>query len=119
MFLNLEGDEAVYGKEANGDLWEGKRTVMLLHFLRTTTSSKRARALRLLRTPRASKRAEEISWLRNAMEKAGSIAYGRTLSREFAARAAETDSRLSGLFEDNDERRFLSEMLNYVVERPK
>jgi geranylgeranyl diphosphate synthase, type II len=117
--LNLEADEAVYGKEANGDLWEGKRTVMLLHFLRTTTSARRAQALRLLRTPRSSKRAEEISWLRRAIEETGSIAYGRGLATEFAARAAEADSHLSGLFEDNDERRFLSEMLNYVIERPK
>ena len=33
--LNLVADEGAYGKESAGDLWEGKRTVMLLHFLRT------------------------------------------------------------------------------------
>ena len=32
--LNLEGDEDQYGKENSGDLWEGKRTIMILHFLR-------------------------------------------------------------------------------------
>ena len=31
--LNLVGDPAVYGKEALGDLLEGKRTLMLIHLL--------------------------------------------------------------------------------------
>jgi geranylgeranyl diphosphate synthase type II len=31
--LNLRDDTAGYGKEALGDLWEGKRTLMLLHAL--------------------------------------------------------------------------------------
>jgi geranylgeranyl diphosphate synthase, type II len=31
--LNLGADEALYGKEADGDLWEGKRTLILLHAL--------------------------------------------------------------------------------------
>ena len=32
--LNLEGDPLRYGKELDGDLWEGKRTLMLIHLLR-------------------------------------------------------------------------------------
>ena len=32
--LNLIGDEAQYGKEILGDLYEGKRTLMLIHLLR-------------------------------------------------------------------------------------
>ena len=31
--LNLVGDEAVYGKEINGDLQEGKRTLVLIHLM--------------------------------------------------------------------------------------
>ena len=31
--LNLVGDPGVYGKEALGDLLEGKRTLMLIHLL--------------------------------------------------------------------------------------
>ena len=43
--LNLEADENLYGKETSGDLWEGKRTIMLLHFLRTVDGPRsRARA---------------------------------------------------------------------------
>src|SRR5262249_49562571 len=35
--LNLEGDPEQYGKELDGDLWEGKRTLMLISLLALTT----------------------------------------------------------------------------------
>ena len=31
--LNLIGDQRSYGKEIDGDIWEGKRSLMLLHLL--------------------------------------------------------------------------------------
>jgi geranylgeranyl diphosphate synthase type II len=52
--LNLEGDEVDYGKEALGDLWEGKRTLILIHALRSATDGERSRALAILRRPRPS-----------------------------------------------------------------
>lgn len=46
--LNLRADPDVYGKEIGGDLWEGKRTLMLLHVLRRSRPSDRERALHIL-----------------------------------------------------------------------
>lgn len=46
--LNLDAGAAGYGKELAGDLWEGKRTLMLLHALRCATDDERARALSVL-----------------------------------------------------------------------
>jgi geranylgeranyl diphosphate synthase type II len=50
--LNLAGTEEVYGKEIDGDLWEGKLTLMLIHALASTSERDRARALRILNKPR-------------------------------------------------------------------
>ena len=50
--LNLEGDEGAYGKEIGGDLWEGKRTVVLLHLMRNAGESERAEVRRILELPR-------------------------------------------------------------------
>jgi geranylgeranyl diphosphate synthase type II len=50
--LNLAADEQAYGKEINGDLWEGKHTLVLLHALRNMTASERKEALRILGKPR-------------------------------------------------------------------
>jgi geranylgeranyl diphosphate synthase type II len=46
--LNLRADPEDYGKEIGGDLWEGKRTLILLHALRHAPPSDLDRALRIL-----------------------------------------------------------------------
>jgi geranylgeranyl diphosphate synthase type II len=46
--LNLRADPQDYGKEIGGDLWEGKRTLMLLHALRNATADERDRAIAIL-----------------------------------------------------------------------
>jgi geranylgeranyl diphosphate synthase, type II len=46
--LNLRADPEDYGKEIGGDLWEGKRTLMLLHALREAAPDDRRRALHIL-----------------------------------------------------------------------
>jgi geranylgeranyl diphosphate synthase type II len=52
--LNLKATPDAYGKEIGGDLWEGKRTLILLHALRTASEEDRARAVAILSRPRAS-----------------------------------------------------------------
>jgi geranylgeranyl diphosphate synthase type II len=46
--LNLRADPEDYGKEIGGDLWEGKRTLMLLHALRRAAEPERRAALDVL-----------------------------------------------------------------------
>jgi geranylgeranyl diphosphate synthase type II len=46
--LNLRADPEDYGKEIGGDLWEGKRTLMLLHALRHAALPDRQRAWEIL-----------------------------------------------------------------------
>jgi geranylgeranyl diphosphate synthase, type II len=46
--LNLSAEPEDYGKEIGGDLWEGKRTLMLLHALRHAAPVDRCRAVQVL-----------------------------------------------------------------------
>jgi geranylgeranyl diphosphate synthase type II len=52
--LNLRGDPQDYGKEIGGDLWEGKRTLMVLHALRHADPDDRERAVEILAKRRPS-----------------------------------------------------------------
>jgi geranylgeranyl diphosphate synthase type II len=52
--LNLRADPQEYGKEIGGDLWEGKRTLMLLHTLRRADPADQRRALEILAKRRPS-----------------------------------------------------------------
>jgi geranylgeranyl diphosphate synthase, type II len=115
--LNLEGDETQYGKEVRGDLWEGKRTVMLLHFLRSGGKLNRDRAIRLLRQPRNRKDHSEVAWLGDAMMEAGSFDHGRTMAKRYSEMAIDLDAAGFPFLEENQDRYFLREMLQYVVER--
>ncbi len=117
--LNLEADEGLYGKEISGDLFEGKRTVMLLHFVRTAPRPLRERALRLLRRPRARKTPEAVAWLHAAMREHGSFEHGRALAADYSRRALALESRALAFMPDTDDRRFLREMLRYVIDRLK
>jgi geranylgeranyl diphosphate synthase, type II len=52
--LNLRADPEEYGKEIGGDLWEGKRTLMLLHTLRCAEPTDQDRAVQILAKRRPS-----------------------------------------------------------------
>ena len=52
--LNLRADPEDYGKEIGGDLWEGKRTLMLLHALRNAGSDDQGRGVQILAKRRPS-----------------------------------------------------------------
>ncbi len=56
--LNLVGDEAAYGKELRGDLWEGKHTLILIHALRHASDDERRHALHILGKPRPTERSD-------------------------------------------------------------
>jgi geranylgeranyl diphosphate synthase type II len=51
--LSLEGSEAAVGKDALGDLYEGKYTLPLLHSLRRLPAAAQSEALAILALPRA------------------------------------------------------------------
>lgn len=75
--LNLNGDPAKYGKEIAGDLWEGKRTLILLYYLGQASPAQRARAEQLLQTPREAKNPAEVAWLHQQLLDSGSVAYAQ------------------------------------------
>lgn len=50
--LNLRSEGGSYGKEAAGDLWEGKHTLILMHAIRNASASERDRARAILAKPR-------------------------------------------------------------------
>jgi geranylgeranyl diphosphate synthase type II len=117
--LNLTADEVLYGKEVSGDLFEGKRTIMLLHFLREAPAAQRRRAIALLTRPRAEKDPDDVRWLLDAMHAAGSIDYGRAFARRFIERALAFEPEGLAFMPKGKHRQFLREVLNYVIYRLK
>jgi geranylgeranyl diphosphate synthase type II len=115
--LNLIGDPKRYGKEIDGDLWEGKRTIMIIHVLQQIDEHEQGRLRRLLRTHRSDKRQTEIRWLRGLIDRHGSLEYARHLSHGLAGAAArEFEHAFSGLLESRD-LAFVRELPLWVLHR--
>jgi geranylgeranyl diphosphate synthase, type II len=73
--LNLVGDERAYGKEILGDLYEGKRTLPLVHLLANATGADLALVRDYLRRNRSERSTELVGAVRELMDDYGSIAF--------------------------------------------
>jgi geranylgeranyl diphosphate synthase, type II len=73
--LNLVGDELTYGKEILGDLYEGKRTLPLMHLLSVAEGADHALVRDYLHLKRAERSAELVQRVRALMDDYGSIEF--------------------------------------------
>ncbi|HHH11910.1 MAG TPA: polyprenyl synthetase family protein, partial [Sorangium sp.] len=65
--LNLIGNEQSYGKELDGDIREGKRTLMMIHLLRVAKSDERQRLVTILAGARYQRSDDDVRWVRERM----------------------------------------------------
>jgi geranylgeranyl pyrophosphate synthase len=86
--LNLNGNVARYGKEINGDLWEGKRTLLLTHAFAQANSADRAWIRSFLARPRERRLPREVLRLHDIIASNGSIEWARQAANAFAEAAA-------------------------------
>lgn len=117
--LNLTGKYSKYGKEIRGDLWEGKRTLMLVHLLEHCTAKERRNLKRFLAKPRDERQSSEVSQVYGLMRRYGSIRSARTAARQLSGAAL-----LEGLtafrdVADSPSKRFILEMVLYVSGRDR
>lgn len=115
--LNLVGDTRKYGKELAGDLWEGKRTLILIELLRSCTPDERAELERFFALPRSAKTQSQVGQVLSLMHRYGSIEAARATAEALAGAA---QHELEHAFADAPESRhkqFLRELPTWVFER--
>jgi geranylgeranyl diphosphate synthase, type II len=115
--LNLIGDEAKYGKESCGDLYEGKRTLMVIHLLRAARGRDRLAVEQFLAMERPQRTPGDVAGIVELMKRYGSLDF----TREFGLGIAEA---ATGAFEvafdevpDSPERRFLHDLIAWMLDR--
>jgi len=111
--LNLVGDFEKYKKEIGGDISEGKRTLMVVHFLKSAPAKEKARLVSILSTHSAKK--EDIAWAIEAMRGSGSIDY----ARECALRLVEEAKAELKHLPDSADRAALESIASYVITRER
>lgn len=115
--LNLEGDEREYGKEIDGDLFEGKRTLPLIHLLSVVDGTDRARLDRYLRMDRAERSAELVREVRGLLDAYGSIDYARAYAQGIADTAIETFEVAFAAAEPGPDVEFIRALIPYMLGR--
>lgn len=114
--LNLVADPA-YGKEALGDLREGKRTLMLLHAARTAHGADRRLIERWQATPTPERSADLLESMGAVLFRLGSVAHAELTAQALAGAAArELEPLLDGL-PPSDDRDFLFGLVPWIFER--
>lgn len=115
--LNLVGDAQRYGKEIGGDIWEGKRTLMLVHLFKQSTPSELEVLQAFMGKPRAERSQEEVNWVIQRMQDYGSIDYAIAVAHQFAQAALEEFAVAYGDTPDSAEKAFIPKLIHYMISR--
>ena len=115
--LNLEGNAQRYGKELSGDIWEGKRTLMLIHLLRAITDDERSRLAEFLSQPRDARRLSDVQWVRERMNAYGSLEHARQVAHGLAGAALHEFGLLYAGLPDSRDKQFVQAVVTWVLER--
>jgi geranylgeranyl diphosphate synthase type II len=115
--LNLIGDHARYGKELSGDIWEGKRTLMLIRLLQVASPEERIELRRILALERAQRTLADVSWVRARMDDYDCIEHARQMAHGLAGGALHEFQRAFAHVPDSPDKQFLAALPTWVLER--
>ncbi len=114
--LNLVADKR-YGKELAGDIWEGKRTLMLIRLLNEASDEQRARLDQIMAQERKDKSAADVAWVRGLMNEYECIEYARRYAHGLAGAAAHEYSKIYSQLPDSRDKHFIEGLVTWVFER--
>ena len=106
-----------YGKEMNGDLYEGKRTLMLIHVRGACAASERQRLDAFLAQPREQRSDDDVLWLVRLMQQKGSIDHARSVAAAMGGAASHEFAVAYEGLPPSPDLSFLAGLVRWVFER--
>jgi geranylgeranyl diphosphate synthase type II len=114
--LNL-APSAAYGKERDGDLLEGKRTLIVIRLLQQATAGERAELTTILSRMRAARTARQVTRIRRLIDKYECMSYARSIAEELAGAALHECSQICRGLPASRDKRFIEALALWVIER--
>ncbi len=115
--LSLEVASPDFGKEPLGDLYEGKRTLMMVHLLETAVGGD-ARIIEEFLT--AETRTESaVHAMRDLMDKHGTLEFARQYSKGLEEEAVRAFDLAFGHLPPSEDRAFIEGLIDYVATRER
>jgi len=114
--LNLAPDPR-YGKEMNGDLLEGKRSLLLIHAYRHGSRAERARLSRLFRRPREQRKDEDVAFVLSLIAERQSVDYVRQFAHALAGAALHQFASIYGDLPASRDKEFIHGLASWIFNR--
>jgi geranylgeranyl diphosphate synthase, type II len=114
--LNLVADDR-YGKECDGDIFEGKRTLMLIRLFQESSPSEHERLTAVFATPRAQRARQDVEWVLGLMVKYSCAEYARRFAHALAGAALHEFDLIYGNVPDSRDKAFVRGLITWVFER--
>lgn len=115
--LNLDGVEEVYGKESAGDLYEGKRTLILIDAYRKSGARDKERLRQFLRLERSQRTTDDVDWVLGLIRRHESLDYCKEVAAAFAEACADEFGSVFGGRRDAPQVAFIREFVQYMIQR--
>lgn len=114
--LNVAADKS-YGKELNGDLFEGKRSLLLIHAYRHSSRRERTKMTKLFRQPRDKRTQRDVGWLLTLMAAHGSVEYVQMFAHALAGAALHEFYSIYGGLPQSRDKAFIHGLVTWIFER--
>ena len=115
--LDLTSDFEGQKKQTGNDIYEGKRTIMLVHLLRSANVEDQKKLTRILKKTRPEKSKKEVIWVIKMMKKYGSLEYGEKMAAKFAKQAKQLFNKNLNFLSKQPARNQLLSGIEFVLNR--
>ena len=105
------------GKDALGDLYEGKRTLPIIHLLATSSGPDHSFLRRFLKGSRSERTPAAVEQIRDLLEQHGSLVSATLTARQFAIEASSRFDEVFATTPSTPALDFLREMIDFTVDR--
>jgi len=106
-----------YGKEADGDLYEGKRTLMIIHALREAAPADRAFLTEFLGRTRPQRTDADVRQVRELLRSTGALEHAQTVANGLCGAALREFDRYFAAQPKGRDRDFIRSLMIWVCRR--
>lgn len=115
--LDLTSDFKGQKKQTGNDIYEGKRTIILMHLFQTISAGDKKKLLAIMEKPREKKTEKEVKWVVEKMREYGSLDYSRKMAEKFAKEAEKIFEKKLGFLDHQPAREQLKAGIDFIVKR--
>jgi len=117
--LDITSDFQGLKKQVGNDIYEGKRTIMLMHLLRNASEEDKEKIVKILGKTREQKTEQEVKHIISKMHEYGSIRHAEQKAEELKNQAMEKFEEKLGFLDKEPGRSKLKAGIDFILNRKK